>query len=108
MRSCCQSSGSWSPEGDRFVFGGVTAGQPVLSFISVPGGRITEEIRYPELGEILNPRWSPDGRSVVFSAVVGGLTDLYLLDVDSKTTRRLTEDAFADMQPDCGRWQPAA
>jgi Tol biopolymer transport system component len=98
-----QSAGSWSPEGDRFVFGGVTEGQPVLSFISVPKGRITEEIQYPELGEILNPRWSPDGRSVVFSAVVGGLTDLYLLDLENKTTRRLTDDAFADMQP---AWSP--
>ncbi|HEY7820174.1 MAG TPA: BamA/TamA family outer membrane protein, partial [Vicinamibacteria bacterium] len=58
---------------------------------------------YPELGEILNPRWSPDGRSVAFSAVVGGLTDLYLLEVGSKTTRRLTDDEFADMQPD---WSP--
>ena len=98
-----QSSGSFSPSGDAFVFGGVTKGQPVLSFLAVPSGEITREIPYPELGEILNPSWSPDGRQVVFSAVVGGLTDLYLLDVESRSTRRLTGDLFADIQPD---WSP--
>ena len=98
-----QSSGSWSPTGDAFVFGGISKGQPVVSFLEVPGGKITREIPYPELGEILNPAWSPDGRRVVFSAVVGGITDLYLLDVEGATTRRLTDDAFADIQPD---WSP--
>jgi hypothetical protein len=98
-----QSSGSWSPKGDAFVFGGVKKGQPVVSFVSVPGGEITEEIEYPELGEILNPRWSPDGNRVVFSAVVGGLTDLFLLDLEARSTTRLTEDPFADIQPG---WSP--
>ncbi|MGH9334386.1 MAG: peptidase S9, partial [Vicinamibacteria bacterium] len=98
-----QSSGSWNPSGDAFVFAGVSAGQPVVSFVSVPSGEITQEYHYPELGEILNPRWSPDGRQVVFSAIIGGLTDLYLLDVETGTTRRLTDDSFADIQPD---WSP--
>jgi hypothetical protein len=98
-----QSSGSWSPEGDAFVFAGVKKGQPVVTFISVPSGERTLEIEYPEIGEILNPRWSPDGRRVAFSANVSGLTDLYVLDISSRTTRRLTDDLFADLQPD---WSP--
>jgi Tol biopolymer transport system component len=98
-----QSAGSFAPAGDAFVFGGVSKGNAVLSFVSIPGGDITREIDYPEIGEILNPRWSPDGRNVVFSAVVGGLTDLYLFDMESGSTRRLTEDPFADLQPD---WSP--
>jgi hypothetical protein len=98
-----QSSGSFAPAGDAFVFGGVSKGKAILSFVTIPGGDVTREIEYPEIGEILNPRWSPDGKSVVFSAVVGGLTDLYLFDVDSGSTRRLTQDPFADLQPD---WSP--
>ncbi|HEY7820884.1 MAG TPA: hypothetical protein VIG29_21845, partial [Vicinamibacteria bacterium] len=98
-----QSSGSFDPSGNDFVFGGISKGKAVLSFVAIPSGHITREVDYPEIGEILNPRWSPDGRNVVFSAVVGGFTDLYLFDVQSGNTRRLTDDPFADIQPD---WSP--
>ena len=39
-----------------------------------------------------------DGRSP-FSALAGGLTDLYVCDVESGRLQQLTDDAFADLQP---------
>jgi dipeptidyl aminopeptidase/acylaminoacyl peptidase len=55
------------------------------------------------LGEVLNPAWSPDGGQIAFTAVVGGLTDLYLYDLGTDSLRRLTDDQFADLQP---AWSP--
>ncbi len=42
------------------------------------------------------PQISPDGRSVVYASNEGGNWDLYLMDTESKTTRRLTEGSSVD------------
>ncbi len=97
------SAGAWDPAGERFVFGAVRGGRPVLSILNVPEDRIEREIALPELGEVLTPTWSPDGRQVAFSALVGGLSDLYVYDLERNQLRRLTDDAYADLQP---AWSP--
>jgi WD40 repeat protein len=97
------SAGAWDPTGERFVFAGVRNGRPVLSILNVPGDRMEREIALPGLGEVLSPSWSPDGRSIVFSALVGGLSDLYVYDLERDSLTRLTDDAFADLQP---AWSP--
>jgi len=93
------SAGSWKSDGRQFVVGAVRKGQPELAIIDVDNGNISREIPFPKIGEILNPTWSPDGKSVVFSAIVGGDTDLFAYDLNTNTERRLTNDAFADLQP---------
>jgi Tol biopolymer transport system component len=98
-----QSAGSWRGDGRQFVFAGISSGEPLLQLYDVAEGRRAREIRFPSLGEILNPSWSPDGRYVAFSAVTGGLSDLYVYDLESDSLRRLTDDAFADLQP---AWSP--
>jgi len=98
-----KSSGSWNGEGTRFVFGAISRGRPVLTVVNISNGESEMEIGFPDLGEILNPTWSPDGRFVAFSALAGGLTDLYLYDMEKEQTTRLTDDVFSDLQPD---WSP--
>ncbi|MFL5447090.1 MAG: BamA/TamA family outer membrane protein [Gemmatimonadales bacterium] len=98
-----QSSGSWSPDGKRFVFSAISGGRPTLVLYDVSSGKRVREIRFKDLGEILNPNWSPDGRSIAFSGVSGGLTDLFTYDLETGQSRRLTNDEFADLQP---VWSP--
>ena len=98
-----QSAGSWSPDGRRFLFAGLSAGRPVLELYDVASGRVEREVKFRNLGEILNPAWSPDGNRVAFSGNAGGLTDLYLYDLAKDSLRRLTNDDFADLQPS---WSP--
>jgi hypothetical protein len=57
------------------------------------------ELVFKELGQILALTWSPDGTSIALSALAGGFTDLYTFDLQSRTLRQLTDDAFADLQP---------
>ena len=97
------SSGSWNAAGDRFVFGAVTNGKPVLSFLDQDGRRAGEEIRFPDLGEILNPTWAPDGRRIAFMALSGGTSDIYIYDLQTKALKNMTSDVYGDIQP---AWSP--
>jgi hypothetical protein len=98
-----ESAGSWSPDGQRFVFAAISKGRPVLALYDVERGKRTREIRFPKLGQILNPSWSPDGGSIAFSGLSGGLSDLYIYDLEGNQLRQLTSDQFADLQPS---WAP--
>ena len=97
------SAGAWDPAGKRIVFPGISSGQPVLTIVDVERGRTEREIRLNDVHEILNPAWSPDGRSIAFSALIGGFNDLYVYDLQSDQLRRLTTDAYAELDP---AWSP--
>ena len=97
------SAGAWDHAGKRFVFPGISKGQPVLTIVDIDRGRTEREIRLGEVAEILNPAWSPDGRLIAFSALVGGFNDLFIYDLEASKLRRLTTDAYAELDP---AWSP--
>ena len=97
------SAGAWDGTGARFVFPGVSKGDPVLTIVNVANGKQEREIRIKEVDEILNPTWSSDGRLIAFSGLVGGLNDLFVYDLDANSLKRLTNDAFAELDP---AWSP--
>ncbi len=98
-----KSSGCWNSEGNRFIFSAISKGRPVLTLVNVKKGKTEKEVPFPELGEILNPTWSPDGQYVAFSALAGGLTDIYTYDLGAGTLQKLTDDSYADLYP---TWSP--
>lgn len=97
------SAGTWSPDSRYFAFGSVRTGRAALSIIDTETGQSFAEHEFDDVGEILNPSWSPDGRTIVFTALVGGFSDLYTYELESRTLNRLTDDVFADLQPS---WSP--
>jgi Tol biopolymer transport system component len=97
------SAGAWDGTGKRFVFPGISKGEPILTIIDAESGRREREIRLKELDEVLNPAWSPDGNLNAFSGLVGGLNDLFVYDLAASRLRRLTTDAFAELDP---AWSP--
>jgi hypothetical protein len=97
------SAGDWHPNGREFVFAGVSGGRPIITVIDAERGKALYEFKIEEVGEIFNPAWSHDGRHIVYSASVGGLIDLFVVDVETGERRRLTNDAFAELQP---AWSP--
>jgi Tol biopolymer transport system component len=94
-----RSAGAWSPEGDWFAFPAVRHGRATLTLLAMREGRQDRELVFDRLGHILTATWSPDGRSIAFSALAGGFTDLYVFDLSTSTLRQLTDDAPADLQP---------
>ena len=98
-----ESAGAWSRDSRRFVFPGLSGGDPVLTIVNADNGRKEREVRLETLDEILTPTWSPDGNRIAFTGLVGGVTDLFVYDLQASQLRRITTDAFAELQP---AWSP--
>ena len=96
------SSGAFAPDGKRFGFAAVKDGRPALVVRDVEGGD-EREVVLRTLDEVHDPTWSPDGKRVAFSGNLGGLLDLYVYDLETSGLKRLTQDAYADLQP---AWSP--
>ncbi|HXV87306.1 MAG TPA: hypothetical protein VD793_11425, partial [Gemmatimonadales bacterium] len=97
------SAGAWDARGQQFVVGGISQGVPILSVFDAQGGGASREVRLPSLDEVLNPSWAPDSRRIAFSALGGGLSNLFVYDLEADTLLQLTQDPYADLQP---AWSP--
>ena len=97
------SAGAWDPSGRRFAMAALSQGNPVLVIVDTTGQGQHTEIPLEDLGEIYNPSWSPDGARIVFSALKGGLSDLFIFTLPTRALQQLTADAFADLHP---AWSP--
>lgn len=98
-----RSSGDWSPDGQRFVHSTVARGQPALEIIDHQLGKRLERHRLHELDEIFSPAWSPDGTRIAFSAMQGGVSDLFIFNLEDRRLERLTDDHYSALQP---VWSP--
>ena len=97
------SAGDWAPDNRRFVFAALSKGQPVLTIVDVDTGNRVFEHEFPDIGEIFNPAWSPTTEQIVFSGLKGGVLDLFLFDIKTRALTQLTNDPFADSDPE---WSP--
>ena len=93
------SAGAWSPDSRHFAFPVIQGGKAGLVVFDAVSRVTEQEIKFPTISEIYCPSWSPDGRSLVFSGLQGGWTHLFVHDLRTSATRRLTDGAFADLQP---------
>jgi Tol biopolymer transport system component len=101
--SFLSSSGAWSPDGTRMAFTAFARGNEELAVLRVADQSVERRIRIQGVGAVTTPAWSPDGRTIAVSGNSGGVSDLYLVDVQTGETTQLTDDRYADLQP---AWSP--
>jgi Tol biopolymer transport system component len=97
------SAGSWSPDGKRLAFVSYSDGDNEIDIVNIESRDIERRIKPTNVGAISTVSWSPDGTRLAFSGMTGGISDLYLFELSSGMTRRLTNDLHADLQP---AWSP--
>ncbi|MDH5643412.1 MAG: peptidase S9, partial [Gemmatimonadota bacterium] len=98
-----KSAGEYHPAGDRVAFAGIRESDPILIVQNTTdASRLIERV-FPDIGEIYDPTWSPDGQSIVFQALIGGYSDLFRFDLETDSLTRLTNDTYTEMQP---AWSP--
>ncbi|HJU65544.1 MAG TPA: BamA/TamA family outer membrane protein [Gemmatimonadaceae bacterium] len=101
--SFVSSAGSWSPDGKQFAFIVYADGDNEIAILETESGDVERRINVEGVGAISMTAWSPDGRYIAFSGTKGGISDLYVYDINARTTRQLTNDRYADLHP---AWSP--
>jgi Tol biopolymer transport system component len=97
------SAGAWDSAGQRLAVAAIRDGKPVIAIYNAENGDREREIEIAGVDEVFHPAWSPDGRQIAFSGLAGGYSDLWVMELESGALRKLTTDAFADLQPS---WAP--
>lgn len=98
-----ESSGSWSPDSERFAAVVFAKGDNQIVLIDPDNGDITRRLHFDEVDAITNPAWSPDGNKIAFSGSTDGYTDLWMYDLEKGSLQQLTDERHSDLQP---TWSP--
>lgn len=90
---------AFSPDGNTIaVFAKREKGRSLL-MIDVLNGQLREIIDMPDLEQQSSPAWSPDARTVAFSAWRNGQFDIFQMDLESRTISNVTSDEVYDGAP---------
>ncbi len=92
-------SAAWSPHGDRIAYVSRVDGRFQV-FTIEPDGSNLQQITFAQDGSNEDPSWAPDGRHLVVSSDRSGTRDLWVLDVESRVARRLTDGDSINTSPD--------
>ncbi len=72
-----------------------------LHLYDVKNEKFISDYHFKNIVQIGSPSFSPDGNTMVFPALdMGGKSDLYLFELNSKKLTRLTNDYYDDRDPD--------
>jgi hypothetical protein len=83
------------------AFATKSGGEDALHLYDIKKEEIIDDIKFKDLVQIGSPSFSSDGSKIAFSAVdMGGKSDLYLYDIQTKNLTRLTNDYYDDRDPD--------
>jgi Tol biopolymer transport system component len=97
--SFINSSGDWSPDGQRFAFIVYKDGNNEIAILRTANGKIEKQFQPDGVGAVYNVAWAPNGHELAFTGSKGGVSDLYLLNVETGAVRQLTNDRYAQLQP---------
>lgn len=100
-----ESAGTWSPDSKQYAFIIYSQGKNKLAVADVSKARVVDDFFIPNMPSFNNIAWSPDGKTILFSGLKNGQSDLFTIDLASKEVTQLTNDYYGNMQP---RWSPDA
>src|ERR1700726_2636372 len=87
----------FSPSTPEITFSGFGQGGPPVYLFNIETGQREVVGNFP--GMSFSPRVSPDGQRVIMSLQQGGNSNLFVMDLRSKSTTRLTDTPAIDTSP---------
>jgi hypothetical protein len=89
---------AFDPRGDTIAFFARKGKRRSLFLVSVLTGKIIKRVSM-ELDQAQSPALLPDGRRALLAGIKEGVSDIYLLDLETGETKNLTNDSFYDRDP---------
>jgi hypothetical protein len=89
---------TWHPGGQILTFANEEKGGVQLYFYR-PDQKQYEQRTMPFFEKVLSLSYSPDGTRLVVSAIINGMTDIYIHTIISGTNERITFDVADDLDP---------
>jgi hypothetical protein len=89
---------SFDPQGDTIAFFARKGKRRSLYLASALDGDIRKRIPISQ-DQAQAPCLLPDGRRALFAALKDGVSDIFMVDLESGETKNLTQDAFYDNDP---------
>ena len=87
-------------QGEKLVIAARSNRQDVLQVLDLDSGKITATYGHDSLVTIRSPRWSPDGKKILFGGQdFSGRSDIFLLNIAQDQIFNLTNDIFTDRDP---------
>ena len=93
---------AWSPDGDRIAFIAKYRESEYLLEVNIISKRLERRIKL-DLDAAGSPSYDGSGERIAFSALSGGQTDLFIINLATEELIRLTNDSFDDGNPS---WHP--
>ena len=90
---------SWAPSGDQIAYLVRRGKTKSLVIQNITTREIEDLIDLETVDEPESPDFSPDGRTIVFSALNGGVGNIYEIDLTTHEITNLTQTEFADYAP---------
>jgi Tol biopolymer transport system component len=85
-------------DGQHIVFHSWRDGDNSVIYVMNPDGSQVTPISDPA-GNALNTAWSPDDRFIAYQSNVDGDEDVYVYELSTKLTRKLTDNSINDYAP---------
>ena len=97
---------TWSPDGKQIAFAAKSRNKNTLYTLDVRKKRVTKRFKF-DLDGLFEPTWSPDGKEIAIVGLKDGWSDVYVVNVEDESLRRMTRDPYdekhLDWSPD-GQW----
>ena len=90
---------SWSPSGDRIAYVVRKEKGKAIVIQNAVSRKVEKRIDLKTVDEPESPSFSPDGRSLAFSAMQGASADIFTVNIDSGAVTNLTNDDVANYGP---------
>jgi TolB protein len=97
-------AGGWSPDDEQITYyaASVSRQRGEVCTIKADGSEIQAVVCDPATYQV-EPVFSPDGRSIAYRAIVAGVHDIWVVDLETGGRTNITNDPEVDVEPS---WSP--